>query len=85
MSTKVYRNMFTIIIRREYKIYTSKQNKNLMLCIRFLFFYGEPGGILCAIGTTRVRKLVHRTNFTCVSAGPRPARNLAPSFSNPSI
>ena len=35
--------------------------------------------------TTRVGKIIHRIIFAFVSAGPRPARNLAASFSSPII
>ena len=35
--------------------------------------------------SSRVGKIVHRTIFTFVSAGPRPARNLATSFSIPHL
>ena len=35
--------------------------------------------------TTRVGKIIHRIIFAFVSAGPRPARNLATSFSSPMI
>ena len=76
-----------------------KENKKYEPINRFIFFYFPNLTIFNTLKefdenlswcpkwdcTTRVGKIIHRIIFTFVSAGPRPARNLATSFSSPTL
>ena len=80
-------NLYIIHVKFWQNYFIGKDRSSPMIIVKiknvaiatFFFWYSKWDY------TTRVGKIIHRIIFAFVSAGPRPARNLATSFSSPMI
>ena len=80
-------NLYIINVKFWQNYFIGKDRSSPMIIVKiknvaiatFFFWYSKWDY------TTRVGKIIHRIIFAFVSAGPRPTRNLATSFSSPMI
>ena len=80
-------NLYIIHVKFWQNYFIGKDRSSPMIIVKiknvaiatFFFWYSKWDCI------TRVGKIIHRIIFAFVSAGPRPARNSATSFSSPTV